>query len=248
MSHVESSGSGAEAIVNRLLEMARLCALAEMACGIAHELNQPLGAIATFAQAGDRLLDRSEPMVGRALDVFRQINTEALAAGADIRRIRELFNQAAPEVTRSQMPVVIEELRPVLQLTAQYADTDLNVTMDQPSPDVCIDRLRIQHVIFALVQNAVQACSPSAGPRRVVIAVSSDRHAVDVSVTDSGPGVAESARSQLFRPFFTTKPRGGGLGLACCRAIIESHGGTIGFDPVPAGGARFWFRVPVIEN
>jgi two-component system sensor kinase FixL len=248
LSNVESSGTGAQAIVNRLLEMARLCALSEMACGIAHELNQPLGAIATFAQAGDRLLNRSEPMVGRALDVFRQINTEALAAGADIRRIRELFNPAAPEVTRSQMPAVIEELRPVLQLTARYADTDLNVTVDEPSPDVCIDRLRIQHVIFALVQNAVQACSPSDGPRRVAIAVSSDRHSVDVSVTDSGPGVAESARNQLFRAFFTTKPRGSGLGLASCRAIIDSHGGTIGFDPVPAGGARFWFRVPVIET
>src|ERR1019366_10795020 len=102
-----------ESILNQLMEIARISALAEMASGIAHELNQPLGAIATFSQAGDRLLNRPEPLVARALDVFRQINTEALGAGEGIRRIRRLFDQDEITRLRFQMSDVIEELRPV---------------------------------------------------------------------------------------------------------------------------------------
>lgn len=248
LSHSEHSGVGSEAIVNQLLEIARLSALSEMASGIAHELNQPLGAIATFAQAGDRLLNRPEPLVERARDVFRQISTEALAAGEGIRRIRELFNQSTPELTRMQMPLLVEELRPMLQVMARSANTDLSLAVDVPSPHASIDKLRIQHVIFALVQNALHACADADRPRRIQVAVRSDRYAVDVSVTDTGPGIADAARDLVFRPFFTTKPHGTGLGLASCRAIIDIHGGTIGFDPVATGGTRFWFRVPVSES
>jgi two-component system sensor kinase FixL len=234
-----------KALVNQLMEIARISALSEMASAIAHELNQPLGAMATFAQAGDRLLNRSEPMVGRALDVFRQINTEALAAGDGIRRIRQLFNPSTPELRFLQMPPLVEELRPMLEVMAQCANTELILTVEVPCPDVPIDKLRIQHVILALAQNAVQACAESDLPRRIQVALRSDRYAVEVSVTDSGPGIADSARELIFRPFFTTKPGGSGLGLASCRTIVEVHGGTIGFDPVPTGGTRFWFRVPV---
>src|SRR5208283_3975743 len=101
-----------ETILNQLMEIARISALAEMASGIAHELNQPLGAIATFSQAGERLLNRPEPQVERALEVFRQINAEAMAAGEGIRRIRRLFDNQGTHRTASQMGALIEELRP----------------------------------------------------------------------------------------------------------------------------------------
>src|SRR5208283_2823734 len=106
------------------MEIARASALAEMASGIAHELNQPLGAIATFSQAGQRMLDRPEPMVGRAVDVFRQINLEALAAGEGIQRIRRLFGQELSKRTRCQLPELLAELQPVLD--AMVADTGGN--------------------------------------------------------------------------------------------------------------------------
>jgi two-component system sensor kinase FixL len=234
-------------MLKQLLEMARQAALAEMAGGVAHELNQPLGAIATFAQAGDRLLNRPEPMVGRALDVFRQITAEALAAGEEIRRIRGRFNQCSLERSCIQIPSVIEELRPVLEVLAHCAHVNLSFALEERVPDIVIEKRPIQHVVFTLVQNALHACGDSARPRRTRLAVCADRYAVEVSVADSGPGIANDARERIFSPFFTTKPCGAGLGLASCRAIVGAHGGTIGFEPVTDGGARFWFRLPLID-
>jgi C4-dicarboxylate-specific signal transduction histidine kinase len=245
LSDVTPSSAGTEALLKQLLEMARSAALAEMAGGIAHELNQPLGAIATFAQAGDRLLNRPEPLVERALDVFRQITAEALAAGEEIRRIRGRFNHASTERTCTQMPAIIEELRPVLEVMAHCARVTLTLAVAVPVPDVVIEKLPIQHVVFTMVQNALHACADSDRPRRTRLAVRADRYAVEVSVTDSGPGIAIDSSERVFRPFFTTKPCGAGLGLASCRAIVGIHGGTIGFEPVTDGGARFWFRLPV---
>src|SRR5450631_2941687 len=141
-----------ETILNQLMEIARISALAEMASGIAHELNQPLGAIATFSQAGDRLLNRPEPQVTRALDVFRQINSEALGAGEGIRRIRRLFDQDEIKRSRAQMSEVIEELSPVFEMLAQWVNVTLNFDVVLPLPQVSIDRLQVQHVLFSLFQ------------------------------------------------------------------------------------------------
>ncbi len=245
MSEDKPGWTGSAAIIDQLMEMSRISALAEMAAGIAHELNQPLGAIATYSQAGERMLDRPEPLVSRALDVFRQINKEALGAGEGIRRIRRLFDHEERRRTRCQMPELIAELRPVLETLVHRASGDLQFNVPATLPDLMIDRLRIQHVLFAIVQNAFGAGAQSASRALVSIDVVGDRYAVETGVTDSGPGVPVDLRDKLFRPFFTTKPRGSGLGLASSRAIIEAHEGTIGFDNLPVGGSRFWFRLPV---
>jgi two-component system sensor kinase FixL len=236
---------GSEAILNQLMEIARISALAEMASGIAHELNQPLGAIATFSQAGDRLLNRPEPQVQRALEVFRQINAEAMGAGEGIRRIRRLFDHQGTDREPCQIGTLIEELRPVLDVLASRIKAQFQVDVAPGLPEVLIDRLRIQHVLFALAQNAFDASSQNSAPPRVKIEVRADRYAVETGITDSGSGIAAEIREQLFRPFFTTKPQGTGLGLASARAIVESHQGTIGFETLPDDGSRFWFRLPV---
>jgi signal transduction histidine kinase len=231
-----------------LLEIARISALAEMASGIAHELNQPLGAIATFSQAGDRLLNRPEPLVARALDVFRQINTEALGAGEGIRRIRRLFDQ--DEIPRFPCPMsdVIGELRPVFEMIADWSGVDFRIDAPEMLPDVAIDRLRVQHVLFSLFRNALDVSVQNRAPPRVTLSARADRYSVETSITDSGAGIPTETRDQLFRPFFTTKPNGTGLGLASSRAIVEAHEGTIGFESGPTGGTRFWFRLPITES
>jgi two-component system sensor kinase FixL len=245
---IKNSGSGHDRILNQLLEIARVSALAEMASGVAHELNQPLGAIATFSQAGERMLNRAEPMVDRALDVFRHINLEALGAGESIKRIRRLFDQEAPRRTRCQLPELVAELQPVFAILASRNNADVRVDAPVAVPDLLLDRMRIQHVLYALFQNAVDAGAPKLNTPPICIDISADRYFVETGVTDSGPGVAADVRANLFRPFFTTKPHGTGLGLASSRAIIESHEGTIGFANLPAGGSRFWFRLPVAET
>jgi len=233
-----------EVILNRLMELSRIAALAEMASGIAHELNQPLGAIATFSQAGDRLLNRPEPMVARAREVFQQINSEALNAGEGIRRIRRLFDHAEPKRTTCQMAELVGELAPALQTLARGAKVTLKVDVQSPLPEVNVDRLRIQLVLFSLVQNALEATSHNQGSQ-VLIEVHADRYAVQTSITDSGAGIPTDLHDKLFRPFFTTKKGGTGLGLASSRASIEAHEGTIGFDKATPTGSCFWFRLPM---
>jgi C4-dicarboxylate-specific signal transduction histidine kinase len=247
LGEIKVNSGGSDLILKQLMEIARASALAEMASGVAHELNQPLGAIATFAQAGQRMLNRPEPMVGGALDVFRQINLEALAAGEGIQRIRRLFGQELPNRTRCQLSELIAELQPVLDAIVLNIGS-VRIDVSHPIPDLVIDRLRIQHVLCALTQNAVEASAQANNAPVVWIDVSSDRYTVETGVTDSGAGVPADLQDQLFRPFFTTKPQGTGLGLASSRAIIEAHDGTIGFDNLPAGGSRFWFRLPVAET
>jgi two-component system sensor kinase FixL len=241
-------GNEPGAILNQLMEIARISALAEMASGFSHEINQPLGAIAAFSQAGERMLNRPDPLLDRAADVFRQINHEALSAGEGMRRIRRLFDHEAPSGAHCDMTEVIAELRPVLDMLARGHDGTLQVDAPASLPMLLIDRLKIQHVLFALVQNAFDAGDGQASPPSVKIMVVGDRYTVEVSVTDSGSGVPDEIRDKLFRPFFTTKPRGTGLGLASSRALIEAHEGTIGFESTRSGGSRFWFRLPYAET
>jgi C4-dicarboxylate-specific signal transduction histidine kinase len=235
-------------ILNQLMEIARISALAEMASGIAHELNQPLGAIATFSQAGERMLNRPDPLVDRAAEVFRQINHEALSAGDGIRRIRRLFDQEQSTRVHCDMSELICELRPVLDMVARGYGGELQFEAVETLPALLIDRLRIQHVVFSLVQNAFDASVFQEATPLVTIAVVGDRYGVETSISDLGTGISSEVREKLFRPFFTTKPQGTGLGLASSRAIIEAHEGTIGFDSPPAGGSRFWFRLPYAER
>jgi signal transduction histidine kinase len=235
-------------LLEQLLGIARSSALEEMVSGIAHELNQPIGAVATFAQAAERMLQRDPPMVKEALEVLRHITNEALGAGQGIHRIRKLFNdrQAAREVC--SLADVLDELLPVMRLLADRAGIELIVNVDPNLPRVSIDRLRIQHVLFTLLQNALESPTRTDGTPQVIVTVSADRYEVRTRIEDHGAGLSAEARSQLFRPFYTSKRNGTGLGLASSRAIIEAHQGSIGADNVKDGGACFWFTLPVAAD
>lgn len=238
------SARSPQIMIEQLMAIARVSALEEMASGIAHELNQPLGAITTFAQTGERMLNRPEPMVREALQVMQLISKEALGAGEGIRRMRQLFNRDSILKAPCSMDAVVQELSPVLELLALKAGGDLAIKVDDSLPLVNIDRLRIQHVLFTLVQNAFEA---GAARPAVRLEVSGDRYGVEVAVADAGCGIPAERREQIFRPFFTTKARGTGLGLASARAIVESHEGSMGFDSTERG-TRFWLRLPAIDG
>ncbi|HET9449008.1 MAG TPA: ATP-binding protein [Steroidobacteraceae bacterium] len=232
------------ALLEQLLQVARISALEEMASGIAHELNQPIGAITTFAQAGQRMLERPQPLIGPAAEVFGHISTEALNAGEGIRRIRSLFHGQHAQRSRCNPAEVIAELLPILELLAARNGAALRFSSQGDLPAVAIDRLRIQHVLFALVQNALEAPTRGAEPADVRIDLTGDRYGVVVAVEDRGLGIPDEAREQLFRPFFTTKLYGTGLGLASSRAIAEAHEGTLDAENVAGGGTRFCLRLP----
>jgi C4-dicarboxylate-specific signal transduction histidine kinase len=232
------------ALLEQLLQVARISALEEMASGIAHELNQPIGAITTFAQAGQRMLERPEPLVEPAAEVLRYISNEALNAGEGIRRIRSLFHGHHAERTGCNLADVIAELLPILKLLASRGGGTLHFSAQSGLPAVAIDRLRIQHVLFTLVQNALEAPTHDGEAPNVRIDLTGDRYGVVVAVEDRGMGIPDEAREQLFRPFFTTKAHGTGLGLASSRAIAELHEGSLDVENVAGGGTRFCLRLP----
>lgn len=234
--------SGTESILSRLGEVSRSTALAEMAGGIAHDLNQPLGAIATFSQAGMRLLDRPVPMIARALEVFKHINEEALGAGERLQRIRRMFDPCDLVRTRCHIEELIIELMPALEILSNRCHGRIEFNPGA-SPALNVDRGKIQHVFLALVRNGFEAASGGATPL-VQIVVDTDRDGVKASVMDNGPGVPAEAKGRLFKPFFTTKPRCAGLDLASSHSIVEAHGGTMGFENLDGRGCRFWFRLP----
>jgi C4-dicarboxylate-specific signal transduction histidine kinase len=241
-----SSGpSNPMAFLGRLLEIDRASELAEMISGIAHELNQPLAAMATFSQAGVRMLDRSDPLTGRSLDVFREISQEALQAGARLQKLRRLFESGPPRQELCSMAELLAEVQPVLHGLASDIGGRLRIEIANDLPDVFVERLKIQRVLLALMRNAAEASCESGAGRLIRIEVLAERYGLETSITDCGAGVPAEIQAQLFHPFFTTKPSGHGLGLSSSRAIVESNSGTIGFNNVPAGGARFWFKLPV---
>jgi signal transduction histidine kinase len=244
----DANVSGRPPLVDRLIAMSRSSALEEMASGIAHELNQPLGAITTFAQAGERMLNRSDVSLADVREVFQFISKEALAAAAGIGRMRKLFSR---DIVKSPVAIaaVVDELTAPLRLLAEEAAIALVVRIDSGLPSVSVDSLRIQHVVYTLAQNAFDATRTSAAKAaRVTIEVTGDRYGIEVAVIDSGPGISVEQRARMFQPFFTTKDAGTGLGLASARAIVQAHEGTIGFDNVADGGARFWFRLPATQH
>ena len=248
MTERDLGGAASPGLAGQLMEISRLSALTELASGIAHELNQPLGAIATFAQAGELLLNRAQPLVDETLGVLRQINDAALSAGEGIHRIRRLFDQYPSSRSTCQIPELIDELTPALECYAERIGGELHLEISPGLPAVIADRLRIQHVLVTLVQNACDASALCEAAPKIGISTSSDRYMVEISVWDSGPGVPASAQRQLFRPFFTTKQHGTGLGLASSRAIVEAHEGTMGFENLSCGGSRFWFRLPLASS
>jgi two-component system sensor kinase FixL len=235
-------------LIEQLMNVARASALEEMASGIAHELNQPLGAIATFSQAGERMLKRPAPLVDSATDVFRHINHEAMSAGEGLRRIRRLFNRDHGQLTTHFMTDVVVELAPVLELIAARAGVQLEYSLAPDLPAVSIDHRQIQHVLFMLVQNALEASTGTSAHSVVQIQTIRTGDSIETAVIDGGAGIPVEVQSEIFNAFFSTKTGGCGLGLASSRTIVESHDGSIGFETASVQGTRFWFRLPMVNT
>jgi two-component system sensor kinase FixL len=234
--------------LGRLLEADHASELAELINGIAHELNQPLAAMTTFSQAGARMLGRASQMMGPSLDVFHEISETALKAGARLQAIRKLFEPGSRHLDRCRISDLIKEVQPVLEALAHAVDAHLTVQIPDDLPEMLIERLKIQQVLLALTRNASFANSSVDSDRSIRIDVLVHRYSVETGGTDQGTGVPVADQNRIFQPFFTTKRSAHGLGLSSSQAIIESHGGTIGFDNLASGGVRFWFRLPVAAD
>ena len=234
----------------RLAQVARFAAMGEMAAGIAHELNQPLSAIATYAQACDRMLDAPAPDLPEIHGALKQISAQALRAGEIIRRLRHLVGNRETERVASDVNEVVQELATLAGVDARHNDITLAFELAPDAGQVSIDRVQVQQVLLNLVRNAIEALEGLAGERRI-LTIGTRRLAdqeVELFVRDRGPGVQPEVAERMFDPFFTTKRSGTGLGLAISRTIARAHRGTLGHRPGPSSGAEFFLRLPTLEK
>lgn len=233
----------------RMTHVTRLATMGEMAAGVAHELNQPLAAITTFAQASIRLLDQGNAALEDIRDALQQIAAQALRAGEIIRRLRALVRNKQSECEPADINKLITELQSLISTDARMNDARVILDLAADLPQVNVDGIQIQQVVLNLLRNAIESVTTlNQGQREITIRTCLANGEVEVSVCDTGPGVSPSILDRLFHPFCTTKPNGTGLGLAISRTIIEAHRGTLGYRPNSPSGACFFFSLPTLQG
>ena len=238
----------------RLQATARLATVGEMASLLSHELNQPLAAIASYANGSLNLL--KDPLaVPQTLDdvhmALRRIAEQADRAGRVINSVHDFVRRRdqAREAVRPQ--VLFDAVAPLVQLQARKLQVVVRTQIEPQLPEVVCDRTMVEQVLLNLARNGMQAMDkPDCSDRRLLLrarrAASNADHAwVEFSVTDVGEGISETVASQLFTPFFTTKSEGMGLGLSLCRTVVEQHGGHLEFETLAPKGTVFRFTLPV---
>ncbi|HYB11019.1 MAG TPA: ATP-binding protein [Alphaproteobacteria bacterium] len=229
----------------RLARVSRLSMAGEMASALAHELNQPLTAIAAYARGCGRLLNKSTPDVRLAREGVEHVVQQAERAGAIIAQLRDFVQNGSTKRTGIEIGELIKGAINLMQPETKQNEVDIRVSLAPDLPIVLGDPTQIEQVIVNLVQNAIEAIASVKSKVRLIdiAARMSDATMVQIEVTDSGPGVPEDIASHLFDPFISSKPDSMGLGLTISRTIIEAHGGELSFSQSPGGGARFIFTL-----
>jgi two-component system sensor kinase FixL len=231
-----------------LVHISRLTAMGEMASALAHELNQPLSAIANYMRGSRRLLegrsDTDSTMICEALDKAAE---QSLRAGQIIRRLRDFVERGETERRVESVKKMVEEASALALVGAKEHGVRVRFQIDPARDLVLVDRVQVQQVLVNLIRNAIEAMEQSA-LRELVIASRARDEFVEVSVADSGPGIAPEIATQLFQPFVTTKRYGMGVGLSISRSIVESHGGQITVEANGGGGTVFRFTMPEVTK
>jgi two-component system sensor kinase FixL len=231
-----------------LVHISRLTAMGEMASTLAHEINQPLAAIANYLKGSRRLLesgadDRSAMLrdaIGKAAD-------QALRAGQIIRHLRDFVARGESERRVESVKKLVEEASALALVGVKDKGVRVRFQFDPAVDLVLADKVQIQQVLFNLIRNAVEAMESSPKRELIVSTAEAGQDMIAISVADTGSGIAPDAMSQLFQPFFTTKRQGMGVGLSISRTIVADHGGTIEATPNPEGGTVFRFTLCAVS-
>jgi two-component system, LuxR family, sensor kinase FixL len=224
----------------------RIATLGELATSIAHEINQPLAAIVTNGETSLRWLARADQNTEKVTQLTTRIVSNARRASEIIHRLRGMAAKHEPEKCLIDLNDVVEEALLFIRHDIDAKAIALSTKFGAGLPRVMGDRIQLQQVIINLLVNSVQAMALSGQPlRQIDVQTSIDEEgAVEFSVLDNGPGVAETDMDHIFESFFSTKEAGLGIGLAICQSIISAHGGFISGANRPTGGAHFYFTLP----
>jgi two-component system sensor kinase FixL len=236
----------ARTIELRLSQVGRFNLMGEMAAGIAHEINQPLGAIATYAQAAKRILEREQPDVQTLIDVCKKIDEQALRAGRVLENLRKFIRKQEIRAEPMDVNKTILDVFNLIEADAHAEGIRVGLRLENGLPAVRANAGQLQQVILNLTRNAVDAMRDSTGKDLGVVVVTerSDIGGVRIGVVDHGPGVPRQLGENIFHPFVTTKREGLGVGLAISRTIVQSYAGSLAYRDNPEGGAIFVVELP----
>lgn len=243
---MEAAKAAVQEAQARLLRVARASTVGELTTSIAHEVNQPLAAIASSAEASQRWLAQSPPNVDKALQAIARILSDAHRASDVIARIRGLTQGAAPERRAFDLNQAVQDMLALSRNELDQHQVDVALLLDAELPPVFADPVQVQQVIGNLLLNAVDAMAQlPPGERRVALVTARDgRGQASLSVRDRGIGLPTDQPDRVFDAFWTTKAHGLGLGLSLSRSMIEANGGRIRAERPAGGGACFVFELP----
>jgi two-component system sensor kinase FixL len=246
MAAIEEERERSSQTRERMLHVARMATMGEMASGISHEVNQPLAAIANFAQAASRMLGQPGTDLGDVRGALDQIAAQALRAGKIIHHLRKLVGARDSHREPTDINELIRETDSLTRADAREHNVQVRLELTPGLPQLLLDRIQIQQVMLNLLRNAIDALAQaSASPREVSIRSTLTRDGdVAIAVGDNGSGVAKEMLPKLFMPFTTNKTHGTGLGLAMSRTIVEAHRGRLEYQSNIPRGSLFMLTLP----
>jgi C4-dicarboxylate-specific signal transduction histidine kinase len=234
---------------DELAHLSRVAMLGELSASLVHELNQPLAAILSNAQAAQRFMGRDQPDLAEVRHILDDIVANDRRAGQVIQRLRALFRKDRSQQREVDVRQIVGEVLQLVRNDLLNRGIAIDAALEEKLPVATGDAVQLQQVLLNLTMNACEAVEAmDAGGLREPIRVRArrkDAQTIEVSISDRGPGVPEAELERIFEPFITTKAKGMGLGLAVSRSIIEAHGGRLWVVSTPGQGATFGFDLPV---
>ena len=230
----------------RLARVGRLSIMGEMTASIAHEINQPLTAIAAYAQACQKLLEKDDCDLARVRDGLRKLGDQSLRAGAVIERIQRFVRHEGNQKEMVDINTLMRDLMHFGAADARLHSIDLKIDLEEGLPLIYCDPVQVQQVALNLIRNAIDAMAEidfGNGPQ-ILLHTRARGGGVEIAVVDEGPGVDEGNEPLIFSPFHTTKKEGMGMGLSICRSIVREHGGELSFRNNEGHGSTFYFYLP----
>ncbi|MFM7740198.1 MAG: two-component system sensor histidine kinase NtrB, partial [Planctomycetota bacterium] len=238
----------AEEARRELVHASRLAVLSEFTTSIAHEINQPLGAILSNADAAELLLRKPSPPLDEVRQILKDIRNDDLRASEVIRRLRTLLRQGDVERQPIDLNSVVNEVIFILRTEAQRRRVEVGTELSPDAAMVLGDKVHLQQIMLNLMLNGMEAMAQTSGERRLRLKTEQADGEVIVSVSDTGAGVSCERLPKIFERFFSTKPEGMGMGLAISRSLVEEHGGRIWVESTEGQGSTFRFALPILSN
>jgi PAS domain S-box-containing protein len=235
--------------LNELAHVTRLGLMGEMASGIAHEVNQPLAAIATYAQVNLNLIKKKKPDLVKLADVSNKIQEQALRAGQIIHRMKRFCLSKTQQRASSDINELISESVSLCADSLRQNNVKLMFKLESNLPLIFVDSIQIEQVIINLIRNAIDAILGTPDEKQGQISIQArfyPSNKVEVRIKDNGPGIQEDQKAKIFMPFHTTKKEGMGMGLSISRSLVEAHNGKLYFNSQFGKGTTFYFTLPIM--